>query len=308
MSKVDLCKTGRLQAPINIKTDKTKRCEGNCQLNFYYRSSICSIANNSGNLIMEYDAGSYVNYNDLIYELDKISFTVPASNKIDGSSYQMEMLLWHKSMDIGKVLIVSVFIDVNDATSRSKQFFDILANTLPKKSGNENLYNTPEDWNVYDALPENKAFYLYSGSLPQSPCSENVTWVVMDSAVNISQTVYQNIKNIIGKNSRQIQKTHSRTIYYNPNNDIKNNRNYGSKLRCYTDTELRRKCKCMCKDGKTVDIFPSINKKWLLILLIILFIGLFIYVAIQIGLFNGVFTKFKDYIQSKPTVLKVTAE
>ena len=301
----NICQTGKLQAPINIKNNKVSQCEGNCALSFYYRSSICSILNNSGNLIMDYDAGSYVNYNDLIYELDRISFTAPASNKIDGSHYPMEMLLWHKSMDIGKVLIVSVFLDINDATSVSKSFFDILSNELPKKSGTDKLYNTPEDWNIYNALPENKAFYLYSGSLPQSPCTENVTWIVMDSAVNIGTTVATNIKNIIGKNSRQLQKTNNRTIYYNPNNDPKNNRNYGSKLRCYTDTELRRKCSCMCKDGQTVDIFPSINKQTLLILFLLLFIALFIYIAIQIGLFSGLFKKFKEFITMKPVVLEV---
>ena len=44
----------------------------------------------------------------------------------------------------------------------------------------------------------------------------------MDSSVNISRKAYQNIKNIIGKNSRQLQRVHSRTIYYNPNNNPKN--------------------------------------------------------------------------------------
>lgn len=304
----DTCQTGKLQAPINIRTEKTKQCEGNCELSFYYRSSVCSISNNSGNIVMEYDAGSYVNYNALVYELDKVSFTVPASNKVDGSAYAMEMFIWHKSMDIGKVLIISVFLDINDATSKSKDFFDMLANPLPKNSGDDKIYNTQEDWNIYNALPENKAFYLYSGSLPQPPCTENVTWIVMDSPVNISNTVYTNIKNIIGKNSRQIQRNNNRTIYYNPNNQAKNKRNYGSKLRCYTDVELRSKCKCMCKDNETVNMFPNINTKLLLITFIFLLVFLSIYIAIQMGLFSGVVGKLKDYIRHKPRVLEVESQ
>lgn len=302
----DTCQNGKLQAPINIRTSKTKQCEGNCELSFYYRSSICSIQNNAGNLVLDYDAGSYVNYNTLVYELDKISFTNPASNKVDGSTYPMEMFIWHKSMDIGKVLIISVFLDINDATSKSKDFFDILSNALPKNSGEERNYNTPEDWNIYNALPENKAFYLYSGSLPQAPCTENVTWIVMDSAVNISNAVFTNIKNIIGKNSRQIQRNNNRTIYYNPNNEAKNKRNYGSKLRCYTDAELRSKCKCMCKDSQTVNMYPNINTKLLLIAFIFLLVFLFVYIAVQMGLFSGILGKLRDYIRHKPKVLEVT--
>ncbi len=297
----ETCQSGQLQAPINIKTSKSKQCEGNCELSFYYRSSICSILNNSGNLVLDYDAGSYVNYNSLVYELDKISFTLPASNKIDGSTYAMEMFIWHKSMDIGKVLIISVFLDVNDASSLSKTFFDLLSNTLPKKSGTEKHYNTPEDWNIYNALPENKAFYLYSGSLPQAPCTENVTWIVMDSPVNISTSVYNNLKNVLGKNARQIQKTNNRPIYY-----AKNTRNYGSKLRCYTDAELRSKCKCMCQDGESVDTYPNLSKKLLLSICIVLLIILFLYIGYQLGLLSGIFRKLSDYIKMKPLVLDVT--
>ena len=302
----DSCQSGKLQAPINIRVSKTRQCEGNCELSFYYRSSICSILNNGGNLILEYDAGSYVNYNSLVYELDKISFTVPASNKIDGTVYPMEMLIWHKSMDIGKVLILSVFLDVNDATSKSKTFFDMLGNDLPKKSGTDLHYNTPEDWNIYNALPENKAFYLYSGSLPQAPCTENVTWIVMDTSVNMSNSVYTSIKNIIGKNARQIQRNNNRTVYYNPNNNSKGTRNYGSKLRCYTDAELRNKCKCMCKDGESVDTFPNISKRLLLTLCIILLIILFTYIGFQMGLLSGLFGKIREYVKMKPMILDVT--
>ncbi len=304
----DICKNGKLQAPINIRNSNAKQCEGNCDLTFYYRSSICSIQNNEGNLVLEYDAGSYVNYNSIVYELNKISFSVPAANKIDGSTYSMEMFIWHKSMDIGKVLIISVFLDINEANSKSKSFFDLLSNDLPKKSGSENNYNTPEDWNIYNALPENKGFYLYSGSLPQPPCTENVTWIVMDSPVNISSTVYNNIKNIIGKNSRQIQKNYNRVVYYNPNTDSKNNRNYGSKLRCYTDTELRTKCNCMCKNGKTITSYQNLNisASTIIIIAIIIVVVVVIYYAIKHKLLHNFFGKIRDYIVNKPLVLSVS--
>ena len=36
---------------------------------------------------MDYDNGSYVMFNNEVYELDKLSFTIPASHKLDGFSY-----------------------------------------------------------------------------------------------------------------------------------------------------------------------------------------------------------------------------
>lgn len=297
----NVCNSGKQQSPINIKTSKTQECSSHCELLFYYRSSVCTIQNNSGNIVLDYDSGSYVIYNSIVYELDKISFSLPSSNKIDNSNYPMEMYLFHKSTDIGKVLIVSVFLDVNDASSKSKAFFDMLSSDLPKISGSEKYYNTPEDWNVFNALPEIKAFYTYNGSLVQHPCTENVTWIVMDTPTNIGTGSYRNLKSIIGKNSRHTQKLNNRVVYYNPNSSGKASRNYGSKLRCYTDTELRQACKCMCKDGQTVATFPNINGTLLFVVCLLLLITLVIYIAIQKGLFS--LKPLKDFIRHQPKVL-----
>ena len=302
----NLCNSGQLQAPINIKSSKAILCEYNCELLFYYRSSICNILNNSGNIVLNYDPGSYINYKSQVFELDKISFTVPCSNKIDNSNYPMEMLLWHKSVSVGEVLILSVFIDVNEAVSKSKDFFDIFSNDLPQYSGMDKLYNTPEDWNIYHTIPDNKGFYTYFGSLPQSPCTESVIWIVMESPVNMSSKSYKNIKSVIKKNSRKIQKTNGRIVQYNPNNNSDNARNYGSKLRCYTDAELRKTCKCMCNKnkGSTSGTYFSISANLVFILMIILLVSVFIVICVKFGIFN--INSLKDFINRKPTFIQIT--
>jgi carbonic anhydrase len=294
----NLCKEGTQQSPINIRSETSAQCEGLCELLFYYRSSSCNIMNNGNNILLDYDAGSYVIYNNIVYELDKISFSNPSSNQIDSSSYALEMFLYHKSTDLGKVLILSVFVDVNDATSRSRAFFDILANTLPKVSGTEKSYNTPEDWNVYQAIPESKPFYTFTGSLLQSPCTENVTWIIMDTPVNISNAAYLNLKALIGKNSRKLQSINNRGIYFNPNTGAKSAKNYGSKLRCYTDEELRKTCKCMLgeKDNQTF-LGIQIKGGWLLLLFLVTFIVLICYIGHHKGIFKGAFGNLMNFLQ-----------
>lgn len=295
-----ICESGTSQSPINIRTESVVECAGNCDLQFFYRSSICSLVNNSGNIVMEYDAGSYVNYMSVIYELDKISFSVPASHKIDGTTYPMEMWLWHKSMDVGKVLIVSVFIETNEATTASKDFFSVLGEGLPKRSGDTVDHNTPEEWNIWNAIPDNKAFYLYQGSLPQPPCSENVTWIIMDASVNISYSVYKAIKDVIGKNSRQIQRRNGRTVYYNSATEPKYQRNYGSKLRCYTDAELRKTCQCMCGEGQKVNNYPQLNAGLLLLILVAVLAVSILIIIWRMGLFSGIKERLRNYIQGGP--------
>ena len=145
---------------------------------------------------MDYDNGSYILYNSEVFELDKISFSIPASHKIDGYSFPIEAQLYHRSPDTGGIVILSVFIDVNDATSRSNMFFELFANMLPKTASKQVNINTPDNWNIFDIVPETKSFFTYKGSLPRSPCSENVTWIIMDSSVTVVQTFMILLKNI----------------------------------------------------------------------------------------------------------------
>jgi carbonic anhydrase len=302
-----LCQSGKYQSPISIKSNQALSCKGNCELFFYYRSSTCTILNNSNELILDYDTGSYIIYNSIVYELDKISFSIPSSHRIDSSDYPMEVFLYHKSMDFGKILIISVFLDVNDSSSISKHFLDMLINNLPQNSGEEKTFNTPRDWNIFNIVPESKAFYTYNGSLPHTPCTEKVTWIIMDTPVNISNSVYSNIKSVIGKNSRRIQKKYSRKIYFNSNISDKCNRNYGSKLKCYTDEEIKQKCSCMCKKGETIAYFPNIGSALLFIILCIVLIVVCLVLCIQFGLFDFTLKKFKNFIQYQPDILKLSS-
>ena len=300
-----ICQSGKYQSPISIKSNQALECEGNCELFYYYRSSVCNILNNNNELVLDYDSGSYIIYNNVVYELDKLSFSIPSSHRIDSSDYPMEVFLYHKSMDFGKVLVISVFIDVNDASSKSRHFLDLLINKLPKNSGEEKTYNTPRDWNAFHLIPDNKAFYTYEGSLTRSPCSEKVTWIVLDTPINISTSVYKNIKSVIGKNSRRIQKRNNRTIYFNSNISSKCNRNYGNKLRCFTDDELREKCSCMCKEGQSVSFFPNVGGTILFVLLCIVLVVLCLILCMKLGVFDFTLKKFKDFIQYQPDMLRI---
>lgn len=247
--KYSVCTRGKLQSPINIISKKTKRCGLRCDLMFYYRPSACRMKNLDKQVLIQYDSGSYVIFNSQVYELDQFSFTVPSSHKLDGTSYPVELNIYHRSPETNKALIISVFIDVSEASSTSMAFFNTFIPFLPRVSTTEKVINMSKDWNLYRTIPKNKAFYNYEGSLLLPPCTENVSWIVMDSAINMNTDCYTNLKMILGKNIRPIQRTYSRNIYYNPNNAAKNNKNFGSKLKCYTDEQLASRCACLMKNN-----------------------------------------------------------
>ena len=211
MSK-NLCSGGNMQSPIDIVTGKTAKCGALCDLIVYYRTSKCNLTNTGNEIVLDYDSGSYVTYNAVVYELQKITFTIPASHKIDNYSYSMEAQLYHVSPDTADILIVSILLDINDASSKSKMFLDSFSNILPKKSGQQATLNTDDSWSIFHLLPEIKSFYSYKGSLPRSPCSENVLWLVLKNPIYVSEEQVKNFDRMYPMNARPLQPKGDRLV------------------------------------------------------------------------------------------------
>ena len=62
-------------------------------------------------------------------------------------------------------------------------------------------------------------------------------------------------------NSRPIQKVNSRSIFYNSNVSDKLNKNYGNRMRCYTDTEFRESC-AKLSENKDIKVYHSKNNSF----------------------------------------------
>jgi len=284
----NICLVGKEQSPINIISKKSKKCGATCELTFYYRNSKCNIIRLPNNIVIDYDVGSYVTYKNDTYELNKISFTNPSSHKIDNSSYPLEAHLYHRSSNTGSILILAVFVDINNAISKSKIFLDSFGLSIPNKNGNQISLNMTEDWNIYHILPENKAFFSYNGSIIKKPCSQSVIWIVMDASVNCSEEFYNKLLLSSKNNARSIQKINSRTIYYNPNNSERGKHNYGNQLRCYTETEFKNKCKKLSGNS---EISKSNTSKNIIISIIIIFIVFLILFGLWLN-DKGILNKF----------------
>ena len=294
-----LCTKGKNQSPINIISKSTKKCDTQCNVSFFYRTSNCNLILSDKALIMEYDPGSYITYNNEVYELDKISFTNPSSHKVDNTSFPIEMHIYHKSSNTGKLLIIGIFVDINDAFSKSKMFFDLFVESIPKVKGEQKKSNMPLDWNIFNTIPENKSFFMYEGSIINTPCMEGVTWIVYDDPVNCSEKFYNKLRSISKKNTRSIQKLNGRTVYYRDNMSNKANRNYGTQLKCYTTKELRQTCSKLTGNS---DVDKHRSQRIFIILIIVvicILLLLFILWIIDRGFLKNYIKDFKTVLNKK---------
>lgn len=250
-----LCTVGTSQSPINIETSKTVLCTKKCRLKLFYRSSRCYMVNLGTEFVLNYDSGSYADFRGQIYSLEQISFTRPSSHRVDGRSYEVEMLLYHKNTITKNILVVSVFLEMNDAVSPSKSFLDQFIDYIPASTRTIKELDLGADWNVFQLIPFDKSFYNYSGSILKTPCTQNTEWIIYRTPVNASTRFFDTLKaRFPSVNNREANNAlGSRVVYFNPNTEPMFQINYGSTEKCYTEYQFRAQCSLVSRNSEVLE-------------------------------------------------------
>ena len=61
-------------------------------------------------------------------------------------------------------------------------------------------------------MPKAKVYSTYPGSLTTPPCSEGVTWLVLNEPIQMSKAQIEEVKAIIKDNNRPVQPINTRKI------------------------------------------------------------------------------------------------
>lgn len=213
MNNSSFCNSGKKQSPINIVSADVIECNSKCQLRFSYLQSNIHLFLSENNVVMKYDGNSSVKFKERTYYLEKISFTNPSSHNIDGERFPIEMNLYHRHEN--KTVVVSVFIQQNDSRTDSKYTFDQLVKPLRRLKPNRRVSESNRNFNIFNALPMNKTFFVYQGGLLNYPCTENVIWIVLKTPVNCSRAFYTSLVKFSKNNAKRIQNLNERKVYIN---------------------------------------------------------------------------------------------
>jgi len=202
-----LCKAGEesKQSPIDIPDAKARKGDLSPLL-FNYKPVPLKVVDNGHTIQVDYAPGSFVSVEGKRYELTQIEFHKPAEEKIDGKGHDMDAQLVHKGPD-GKPMVIAILLDGGKENKLIKSVWD----NLPKDKGKERVVDTVKI-NAVDLLPTDKGYYSYAGSLTTPPCTENVTWYILKSPVQISNDQIARFGRIYPANARPIQPFNDRDI------------------------------------------------------------------------------------------------
>jgi carbonic anhydrase len=197
------CATGKAQSPIDITSPSAAQLS---PIHFAYHTSPLKIINNGHTIQINYAPGSSISVDGKTYELLQFHFHHPSEEEISGKRYAMVAHLVHKNNQ-GKLAVVAVLIEEGDPN----QLISTLWDNLPTEKGQEQDLHSVE-LNVTDLLPSNKKYYTFVGSLTTPPCTEGVTWYVLETPVTLSKAQIDKFASIYPLNARPVQPVHNRVV------------------------------------------------------------------------------------------------
>ncbi len=170
------CEAGVEQSPIDIESaDAEGKDISDPVLN--WQTSDLEIINNGHTIQANVAAGSTSELDGQIYNLLQFHWHRPSEHTVDGDPFAMELHLVHSNAS-GNLAVLGVLLEEGTGSP--------LYNTLWEQQSEVGESNTLTGIDFSGLLPDDLTTYVYAGSLTTPPCSEGVTWNVLESPANIS--------------------------------------------------------------------------------------------------------------------------
>ena len=202
-SSYTACSIGQRQSPIDIKDAKKAALPA---LKFSYHAAPLSIIDNGHTIQVNYPPGSTLTVGEKLYTLKQFHFHHPSEEHVNGKDFPLVAHLVHADAE-GHLAVVAVLF----AQGTANPLIETLWSNLPSEK--EKPQDLPSvSIQVQDLLPNEHGYFTYTGSLTTPPCSEGVTWYVLDSRATLSPQQVATFAKIYPKNARPIQPTNGRAI------------------------------------------------------------------------------------------------
>lgn len=197
------CQTGTNQSPVNLanatRTDLP-------DLQFNYQPTPLDIENKGHTVQLDYQPGSSMTVEGTTYQLLQFHFHTPAEHRLQGKELPAELHLVHRGPG-GELAVVGVLIERGDPNAAIAPVW----NHLPKAPGQEQQ-NASVRINAEDLLPATRQHYRYAGSLTTPPCTEGVSWFVLDEPIELSAEQIDSLHSVIGTSNRPVQPLGNREL------------------------------------------------------------------------------------------------
>ena len=208
----DLCAAyrdcgGKAQSPVDIRIEKVVTDEslpvlipayGTCRLNAERKEPMTRFPVAAGDPVLNVGAKQF--------RLVEIHFHSLSEHTVDGDRFPVEIHLVHESIG-GDYLVVAVMLTEGS-------FHPSLQSCLNVWPANEGSFEGIEVFSPGSLLPQGLSYFHYSGSLTMPPCTENVSWYVLQDHTEAAPAQIHRLKTLLNNNYRPVQPLNGRKVKY----------------------------------------------------------------------------------------------
>jgi len=202
-----VCNVGKEQSPIDIRNAEKAALPA---LRFVDKSAPLKYLINNGHTIrVNYHTpgtGDFLIVGDKHYQLTQFHFHRPSEEYIHGKPYDMVLHLMYEASD-GKVAGVAVLLKLGSANATIQKIWDHMPLTVGKEEEIPGVEINPAD-----LLPHDTAYYMYIGSVTAPPCTEDVTWYVLKTPLDISAEEIKAFAKLYPHDVRPLQPLNGRVV------------------------------------------------------------------------------------------------
>lgn len=196
---------GARQTPIDITAPVFDRSLEPLSLSIW--PTPLRFRNTSHTVEQEYESGSYIVVGGVSYGLLQFHFHTLSEHAVAGRRGALELHAVFRNAATGQIVVVGQIFDLG---RRNRFLTDLLADGVPFRAGD--VISSERKINVADAFVNTRAYFTYAGSLTTPPCSETVTWFVLQNRATLSESQYAAINKVVGNNFRPFQAQNNRVV------------------------------------------------------------------------------------------------
>lgn len=198
-------KEGQQQSPIDIEPGAAAH-EDRPDLSFSYGPAGLDIENNGHSVQVDRGDGGSMIVGDRKFALQQFHFHSPSEHTIDGEHRAMEIHLVHADAE-GKLGVLAILV-VEGAEHPT--LAQLVSNAPASAHTGREVESVKIDPTTL--LPKDRDYWTYDGSLTTPPCTEGVSWFVLQQPIKASAEQIAKFQGLMPDNDRPTQPLNDRKV------------------------------------------------------------------------------------------------
>ncbi len=195
---------GHSQSPINIVTKDVSKVDSLLPLTVNYGTTDVDIINNGHTVQFNVNGNNTLSIEGKDYHLLQFHFHALSEHTVNGDHYPLEVHFVHKHSD-SDLLVMGIFFKEGESNDLFARYLE----NFPEEKGE---FTAVEQIELMETIPGDLSYYHYDGSLTTPPCSEVVTWYVLQTPLVASKEQIQQFSKILHNNYRPTLPLNNRKV------------------------------------------------------------------------------------------------